>query len=93
LDEHVASTVLLSNRDDAWYTWHPAEVHGRLGVVSACVSCRRTLDNIEVWVLEGGRRGWIRQYNVVQVHGVPERTIARPHFTHGGHVLLTDGKR
>ncbi|TVU05356.1 hypothetical protein EJB05_48515, partial [Eragrostis curvula] len=85
-EERVAFTKALPRRDERGYAWHLAEVHGMLGAVSTAVDERRTAEKIEVWILGNGR-GWSRRYSV-QVNGVCER-IARPHFAHGDHVLLT----
>ncbi|TVU05363.1 hypothetical protein EJB05_48522, partial [Eragrostis curvula] len=93
-EERVAFTKALPTRGERGYAWHLANVHGRLGVVSTAVDERRTPEKIEVWVLgddDNGKKdplGWSRRYSV-QVNGVRER-IARPHFAHGDHVLLTD---
>ncbi|KAK3122053.1 hypothetical protein QOZ80_8BG0664520 [Eleusine coracana subsp. coracana] len=88
-EERVAFTKSLPKRQESGYTWHLTAVRGQLGVVCSAKNASRTLEKIEAWVLEDGKE-WSRRYSL-QVHGVDER-IARPHFAHGDHVLLTGSR-
>ncbi|KAK3123769.1 hypothetical protein QOZ80_8AG0635760 [Eleusine coracana subsp. coracana] len=88
-EEKFAFTKSQPKRQESGYTWHLTAVRGQLGVVCSANNAWRTLEKIEAWVLEDGKE-WSRRYSV-QVHGVDER-IARPHFAHGDHVLLTGSR-
>ena len=90
-------SVLTSSKNG--YSWHLAEVHGRLGIVFSHVSTAMaevTVHKTEVWVMEGVMeerpvrwRRWylVRMRTPRQLPVTRRRCLTWPVFVHGEHVL------
>ncbi|RLM62176.1 hypothetical protein C2845_PM14G17900 [Panicum miliaceum] len=86
-EERVTSTRALPAQPRRRYSWHLAEVHGRLSLVSSS-DLWVTPEKVDVWVLD--RQGWSRRYGVQLNDGLRHLT-ARPHFAHGDYVVTEKG--
>jgi F-box interacting protein len=86
-EERVTSTRALPAQPRRRYSWHLAEVHGRLGLVSSS-DLWVTPEKVDVWVLD--RQGWSRRRGVQLNDGLRHLT-ARPHFAHGDYVVTGKG--